>query len=258
MAIKDTPQVIANREHLRVAEKNKRRLIVVSVLAGWSEAGEARLQAMLPLGLFSGFPDLVMPEDVRHRLERSFSRELGDWRRGMKVMVIAETEPPETSFRHIDGRNRPSSRSAVIDVALMTVSPRFIPLDSGYESAVEEKLWQEKRAFIKSLRYDGEEDVFPDFVLKDVPCVDALPMEVFGMNTPEYLLRMQEKTSYYERNMGPGIGGPGTLQRSQICRHFLPSETGVVYPQGDAAELPYLVILSLTVRLSGLNAGGIV
>ncbi|NKE96871.1 DUF1173 domain-containing protein (plasmid) [Pantoea agglomerans] len=204
MALKGTQQVIANREHLRAAEKSKRRLIVVSMLAGWSEAGEARLQAMLPLGLFSGFPDLVMPEDVRLRLERSFSRELSDWRRGMKVMVIAETEPPETSFRHIDGRNRPSSCSTVIDVALMTVSPRFIPLDSGYESAVEEKLWQEKRAFIKPLCYDGEEDVFPDFVLKDVPGVDALPMEVFGMNTPEYLLRMQEKTSYYEAEYGPG------------------------------------------------------
>lgn len=82
MAMKNTPQVIANREHLRATEKKKRRLIVVSVLAGWSEAGEARLKIMLPLGLFSGFPDLVLPEDVRHRLERSFSRELGDWRRG--------------------------------------------------------------------------------------------------------------------------------------------------------------------------------
>jgi len=119
-------------------------------------------------------------------------------------MVIAETEPPETSFRHIDGRNRPSSCSAVIDVALMTVSPRFIPLDSGYESAVEEKLWQEKRAFIKPLRYDGEEDVFRDFVLKDVAGMDALSMEVYAMNTPEYLLRKQEKTSHYESEYGPG------------------------------------------------------
>ncbi len=34
MAMKDTPQVIVNREHLRAAEKSKRRLIVVSVLAG--------------------------------------------------------------------------------------------------------------------------------------------------------------------------------------------------------------------------------
>ena len=119
-------------------------------------------------------------------------------------MVIAETEPPETSFRHIDGRNRPTSRSTVIDVALMTVSPRFIPIDSGYEGAVEEKLWQEKRAFIKPLRYDGEEDEFPDFVLKDVPGVDALPMEVLGMNTPEYLLHMQEKSDHYDAEYGQG------------------------------------------------------
>jgi hypothetical protein len=42
---------------------------------------------MLPLGLFSGFPDLVLPEDVRHRLERSFNRELGDWRRAPSGVV---------------------------------------------------------------------------------------------------------------------------------------------------------------------------
>ncbi|WP_369414039.1 DUF1173 family protein [Candidatus Pantoea gossypiicola] len=154
--------------------------------------------------MFSGFPDLVLPEDVRHRLERSFCRELLDWRRGMKVVIIAETEPPETSFRQIDERDQPSSCSTVIDVALMTVIPRFIPLDSGYEGAVEEKLWQEKRAFIKPLRYDGEEDVFADFVLKDVPDGDALPMEVFGMNSPEYLQRRQVKTAHYEAEYGPG------------------------------------------------------
>jgi len=201
MAMKGTPQVVANREHLRAAGKNKRRLIVVSVLAGWNAAAEVRLQTTLPLGMF---PDLVLPEDVRLRLERSFGRELGDWRRGMKVVVIAETEPPETTFRHTDGRNRPSSCSTVIDVALMTASPRFIPLDSGYEAAVEEKLWQEKRAFFKPLRYDGEEDVLPDFVLKDVPGVEALPMEVFGMNTPEYLQRKQEKTTHYDSEYGKG------------------------------------------------------
>ncbi|WP_238493694.1 DUF1173 family protein [Pantoea ananatis] len=147
----------------------------------------------------------MLPEDVRLRLERSFGRELGNWRRGMKVVVIAETEPPETTFRHVDGRNRPSSCSTVIDVALMSVSPRFIPLDSGYEGMVEDRLWQEKRAFIKRLRYDGDEDVFPDFVLKDVPCVDALPMEVFGMSSPDYLRRKQAKSAHYDSEYGAGI-----------------------------------------------------
>jgi len=72
------------------------------------------------------------------------------------------------------------------------------------EGIVEEKLWQEKRAFIKPLRYDGEEDVFPDFVLKDVPGMDALPVEVFGMNTPEYMQRKQEKIAHYDTEYGQG------------------------------------------------------
>lgn len=204
MAMKDSPQVAQNRQIAKDAGRGARRLILISQLAAWSDAADERLQTTLPLGLFFGFPDLVLPEDVRLRLERSFCRELGDWRRGMKVVVIVETEPPETTFRHVDGRNRPSSCSTVIDVALMTVSPRFIPLDSGYEGIVEDRLWQEKRAFIKPLRYDGEDDVFPDFVLKDVPGVDALPVEVFGMNTPEYQLRRQQKTAYYDAEYGQG------------------------------------------------------
>lgn len=112
------------------------------------------------------------------------------------------TEPPETVFIRRDGRNVPRSSCRVIDAALMTVSTRYIPLDSRYEEMVEARLWQEKRAFIKPLRYDGEEDVFPDFMLTDVPGTDALPMEVFGMNTPEYLQRKRVKTAIYDREYG--------------------------------------------------------
>jgi len=39
-------------------------------------------------------------------------------------------------------------------------------------------------------------------VLKDVPGVDALSMEVFGMNTPEYLQRKQEKSVHYDVEYG--------------------------------------------------------
>ncbi|WP_262390946.1 DUF1173 domain-containing protein [Pantoea alfalfae] len=65
-------------------------------------------------------------------------------------------------------------------------------------------LWQQKRRFIKPLRYDSEEDVFTDFVLKDFSGVDALPMEMFGMSSLEYLQRRQVKTSHYEAECGPG------------------------------------------------------
>ncbi|MEI9629331.1 hypothetical protein V5051_25700, partial [Phytobacter diazotrophicus] len=33
---------------------------------------------------------------------------------------------------------------------------------------------------------------------------EALPMEVFGMNTTEYLLRKQKKMAHYDKEYGPG------------------------------------------------------
>lgn len=204
MAMKDSPQAAQNRHIAKDAARASRRLILISQLAAWSDAADARLQHTLPLGLFAGFPALQLPDDVRARLARSFSRELGDWRRGARIIVICETEPPETVFIRREGRNLPRSSCRIIDAALMTVSPRYIPLDSRYEEMVEARLWQEKRAFIKPLRYDGEEDVFPDFVLTDVAGMEALPMEVFGMNTPDYLQRKQVKTALYDREYGAG------------------------------------------------------
>ena len=162
MAMKDSPQVAENRRIAKEAAGDSRRLIIISQLAAWSDAADERLQYTLPLGLFAGFPSLDLPDDVRARLSRSFTRELSDWRRGARVMIICETEPPETAYIRKDGRNVPRSSCRVIDAA---------------------RMWEEKRAFIKPLRYDGEEDVFPDFVLTDVPATEALPMEVFGMGS---------------------------------------------------------------------------
>lgn len=205
MARKGQQQTDKNWQRIRTAEKKSRRLVMISQMAAWTDAAEERLQQhALPLGLFGGFPVLHLPEDVMARISRSYARELAGWRRGGKVIVICETEPPETSFNREKGRTVPHTTSKVIDVALMMVSARFIPLDSGYEGIVEERLWQEKRAFRKPLRYDGEEDVFPDFVLTDMPGVDALPMEVFGMKTAKYLQRKQEKIAHYDEEYGPG------------------------------------------------------
>lgn len=125
-------------------------------------------------------------------------------RRGIKVVSTAEAEPSETAFRRVHGGNRPCSCSTFIDVALMTFRLRFILLDSGYEGIVEETLLQKKQFFIIPLRYDGEEDVFPDFVLRDVADADALSMEGFGINTPEYQLRKQEKCAHHDAKVRSG------------------------------------------------------
>lgn len=49
-------------------------------------------------------------------------------------------------------------------VALMRVSERLIPLDSGHEATVEQLLYENRRSFYKPLRFDSALDaVFPDF-----------------------------------------------------------------------------------------------
>lgn len=74
MAMKDSPQAVQNRQVAKDAGSGSRRLILISQLAAWSDAAGERLQSTLPLGLFAGFPALQLPDDVRVRLTRSFSR----------------------------------------------------------------------------------------------------------------------------------------------------------------------------------------
>lgn len=204
MARPGTQEIKNNWAMIDAAATSNKRLIMITYLKPCTNGEGGSLNGTLPLTLAAGFPSLDVPADLINRLNRSFARELGDWRRGQKVMLIAETEPPVKKFRQRDGKPVPYNTCTVIDAALMTVSPRFIPLDSSLEGVIEEKLWQEKRQFIKPLRYDGEADVFPDFLLKDVPSREIVPLEVFGMNTPDYLERKAVKLAHYREEFGEG------------------------------------------------------
>nr|WP_218171750.1 DUF1173 family protein [Pseudomonas gingeri] len=75
-------------------------------------------------------------------------------------------------------------------------------MDSDYESILEKKLTVAGRSFEKPLRYDAAEcEFFPDFWLLDMK--DDFPLEVFGMNTPDYLAQKVRKTHWYDRVYGP-------------------------------------------------------
>lgn len=85
----------------------------------------------------------------------------------------------------------------------MRVSPRFIPVDSGYKEIIEEQ----ERSFIKPLQFDADDDTLPDFLLTDTGGERALPMEVFGMKTPEYITRRNEKIAFYNDKYSDQGGG---------------------------------------------------
>ena len=182
-----------------------RLAVAIALLKADAEQGYAEMQAgRLILSSPLGFPKLNVSPNVFRACERSFGNELSAWKAGHKVVAIVETEPPTRRYERINGRNVPITEAEVIGIALMRVTPRFIPVDSGYEAIIEARLCEEERSFIKPLRFDAEEDTLPDFVLTDVDGKESVPMEVFGMNTDEYRARRAVKTEGYNKEYGVG------------------------------------------------------
>ncbi|WP_422909402.1 DUF1173 family protein [Pseudomonas sp. MAC6] len=177
-----------NVEVVASALEQSRRLIVVSPLASFSL--ERRRLVQLSLSGPYDMPTMDIREVVRRRVARSFAAELSAWEAGHKVIAIAQL-------------NLKSGRYAdVLDLALMRVSERMIPLDSGYEAVMEAKLHAEGRAFFKPPRFEAEDEIFPDFWLLDMGRDKQFPLEVFGMNTPAYQTRREQKVRWYNRKFG--------------------------------------------------------
>lgn len=112
---------------------------------------------------------------------------------GDQVIAIIQTDVPTPAGVGMQAQ--------AIDAALMLTTPQWIPVDSAYEAAVAASLVAEGRRFEKPMRFDaGEDQVFPDFWLKDVG--EAFPLEVWGMTDSDYLARKVEKTAHYDGKYG--------------------------------------------------------
>ncbi|HHL0036585.1 Predicted transcriptional regulators containing the CopG/Arc/MetJ DNA-binding domain [Enterobacter hormaechei] len=184
----------------RDAEKNSRRLILLSPLARYDPARHEPNPAYIPFKNFIGMPlSFITSASQWQSVVRRFPSEIAAWKAGGRVVAIALTTPPVTK----ESGGSSNTRVKTLQIALMHVSDNWIPLDSGYEKQVAEKLDTEQRQYIKPMRYDASEsEVFPDFVLLDCGVDKPVPMEVFGMNTPSYLARKELKVDYYNRRYG--------------------------------------------------------
>ena len=150
---------------------------------------------VLPIAGFHGIPFMALDEGIWAALERRFGREIDAWRAGNPIIAVAQTDPPKSSAGNM--------RAQVVDIALMQITRDCIPVDSGYEVLIAEKLVAEKRRFEKPLRFDaGEDAVFPDFWLRDLP--EPIPLEVWGMSGTDYLSRKKEKAAHYDETFGAG------------------------------------------------------
>lgn len=174
-----------------------KRLLLLSTLPRYSEDRHETPLKFLPYRHFGGLPRTFFSSEGQwDNVKTSFPSEYAAWKAGGKVVVFALTSPPAVTQRGISVRAQ--------QIALMHVTENWIPLDSSYEARVATKLDEEKRYYIKPMRFDASvSDVFPDFCLLDTRSDKPFPMEVFGMSTPTYLARKQLKIDYYNRQYGP-------------------------------------------------------
>ncbi|MFM0756074.1 DUF1173 family protein [Paraburkholderia strydomiana] len=68
----------------------------------------------------------------------------------------------------------------LIDLAAMLCSSAFLPCDSMYEVGMANRLVAERRDFLKPVRLSPDDDMLPDFVLRDTDVPTHI--EVYGMN----------------------------------------------------------------------------
>jgi hypothetical protein len=190
-ASKDSERQKANEGRVSRALEESLRAVVIAPLARYAEVNNTPSAKLLNLVAPFGIPFLYLNGQWA-RVQKRFKREISAWIAGENVMAIALVDL-KPGNKHPQG--------TVLDVGLMQVSERWIPLDSSYEGIAEKRLREERRAFEKPMRFDAEEDVvFPDFWLLDTE--GKRPMEVFGMATPEYLARKDVKISHYDGKYG--------------------------------------------------------
>jgi hypothetical protein len=186
----------ANRNYAKLASAHKRhRVMFVCLLYPEhvemvEENGCISLEETFGVGL-----TLLVPE-----LERAFDRfpvERAALKEGYFVIAFGVAKVQE----YERGQKSKYFGAVVERLALMAVTRWFIPVESSHERTVADWLEDDQRGYMKPLRYDAEQSVHPDFVLTDVP--GQFAMEVYGMDTPEYLKRKKEKQAIYEERL-PG------------------------------------------------------
>jgi len=181
-----------NLQVVATARQHKRNVVAIAPLARYNPDRDAVLER-LPLRSAAGMPAMYLADMARTAVTESFVAELNAWEAGAQIYAIL----------HVSVRAGTKPYADVNKVALMRVSERLIPLDSGHEATVEQLLYENRRSFYKPLRFDSALDaVFPDFWLLDM--VRDYPMEVFGMNTPEYLARKVVKVAHYNASYPSG------------------------------------------------------
>jgi len=188
----ETREAERNRMRATASLQDKHRMLVIAPLAAFSQEQSDAMAKRLKIGGFHGMPIAFMQGGLWESTVRRFPTAVSAWRGGHGTVAIAQVELKQGAK---------GVYAAVIDMALMSITAEFIPVESSYERVVADKLVEQGRSFLKPMRYDAGADlVLPDFILTDTR--KEIPMEVFGRDDAEYLRRKEEKRAYYDERYG--------------------------------------------------------
>ena len=190
----DTREAGRNQARATAAFDAKHRMVVIAPLAAFTQERADAMPKQLKIGGFHGIPIAFMQSGLWENTVRRFPNVISGWRTGHGTVAIMQVELKQGAR---------GLYAAVIDLALMSITAEFVPVESSYERMVSDLLVAQGRSFTKPLRYDASSDqVLPDFILTDT--AKEVPMEVFGRNDAAYLQRKVEKSAYYEKHYGVG------------------------------------------------------
>jgi hypothetical protein len=153
----DTREAERNRSRAAAALQAKHRMLLIAPIAAFTQERFDAMGRQLKISGFHGMPIAFMQAGLWDSTVRRFPNAVSAWRNGKGTVAIAQVELKQGAK---------GVYASVIDMALMSVTAEFIPVESSYESVVANMLVEQGRSFLKPMRYDaGADQVLPDFIL---------------------------------------------------------------------------------------------
>lgn len=152
---------------------------------------------LLPVTGFHGMPLITVSHDMWDAALAAHPAAASAWRHGYTVVMLVRASSVEQPAR------RSTPRAHALDVSLLIVTPEMIPVFSGPEYKLAQRLVAENRNFFKHLPLDSRADQYgtytPTFTLSDTqphaPLVLLVPQESSQ--------KRHERTAYFS-NLYPG------------------------------------------------------
>ncbi|RTM09654.1 MAG: DUF1173 domain-containing protein [Hyphomicrobiales bacterium] len=127
----------------RAIQSNGNRRSLAILIGEVKEIAPSRIGARLVVKHAPRFP-FMLADDVARRMKKTFANELALWDANMEWHLVAAATFGIS----------PAGVASVETIALMAVNENWIPVETGYEAMLIERLTRSGAGFVKSLRYN--------------------------------------------------------------------------------------------------------